>query len=89
MIERHYHKGQLLRSYDFNFRFCPPNTTNEWEGTYEMPELDDALKASISRSKDQDTVSDSFYFVGSKLIMHNKASYQYVDNDKFQHPKKK
>jgi hypothetical protein len=24
--------------------------------------------------------SDSFYFVNNKLIMHNKARYQYVDN---------
>jgi hypothetical protein len=25
-----------------------------------------------------DTVSDSFYFVGEKLIMHNKAAYSYA-----------
>jgi len=24
--------------------------------------------------------SDSFYFAGSKLIMHNKAEYRYFDN---------
>lgn len=31
MIERHYFKGRLLKSYDFLFNFCIPNTTNEWE----------------------------------------------------------
>ena len=34
MIERHYHNGTgaLMKSYDFNFSFCIPNSTNEWEG---------------------------------------------------------
>jgi len=26
------------------------------------------------------STSDSFYFVNGKLIMHNKAKYQYVDS---------
>jgi hypothetical protein len=31
MIERHYHNGTgaLMKSYDFNFSFCIPNSTNE------------------------------------------------------------
>jgi len=29
MIERHYFNNKLMKSYDFNFAFCIPNTTNE------------------------------------------------------------
>lgn len=43
MIERHYHKDKLLKSYDFNFKFCIPNTTNEWEAMYDLPKMDDDL----------------------------------------------
>ncbi|KAJ3333691.1 hypothetical protein HDU91_002871, partial [Kappamyces sp. JEL0680] len=35
MIERHYFKDRLLRSYDFTFGFCIPNTVNNWETLYE------------------------------------------------------
>lgn len=37
--ERHYFRNKLIRSYDFNFHFCIPNSTNTWEAIYEMPEL--------------------------------------------------
>lgn len=65
----------LLKSYDFNFHFCIPNSINEWEASYDLPvlsdrEIDDILAGG-------GTVSDSFYFVGDLLIMHNKASYYY------------
>ncbi|KAJ8574977.1 hypothetical protein ON010_g4228 [Phytophthora cinnamomi] len=30
------------------------------------------------------TVSDSFYFVGDELIMHNKAEYKYIPEDRAQ-----
>lgn len=38
MIERHYHNGTgaLMKSYDFNFSFCIPNSTNEWEAIYDV-----------------------------------------------------
>ena len=31
MIERHYFRDQLQRSYDFTFGFCIPGSTNSWE----------------------------------------------------------
>ena len=31
MIERHYFKNKIIQSYEFNFPFCIPNTTNTWE----------------------------------------------------------
>ena len=44
MIERHYYKDILIRSFEFKFPFCMPNTINEWESIYDMPELSEDLK---------------------------------------------
>jgi hypothetical protein len=41
MIERHYFKEKLIQSYEFTFPFCIPNTTNNWESIYTIPELDE------------------------------------------------
>ncbi|KAJ3216173.1 hypothetical protein HDU67_009822 [Dinochytrium kinnereticum] len=76
MIERHYFKDRLLKSFDFSFGFCIPNSLNTWESVYTMPNLDPALIKEIVSSPGK-TVSDSFYFVDDKLVMHNKAFYTY------------
>jgi len=77
MIERHYFKTKLVKSYDFNFQFCIPNSTNEWEAIYDMPKLSESEVNEMMTSPGL-TRSDSFYFVEGQLIMHNKASYSYV-----------
>lgn len=79
MIERHYFRNQLLRSYDFTMPFVIPNTTNTWEVIYSMPELNDAWKEALI-SAPYEAKSDSFYFVNDQLIMHNKAEYNYNEN---------
>lgn len=43
MIERHYFRNTLLKSYDFNFNFCIPNSINEWSSYYRVPPLDGSL----------------------------------------------
>mmetsp|Transcript_39800 Transcript_39800/g.55270 ORF Transcript_39800/g.55270 Transcript_39800/m.55270 type:complete len:190 (+) Transcript_39800:121-690(+) len=76
MIERHYFRDTLIRSYDFTFGFCIPNSVNSWEAIYPVPELsEDRIQQMIHN--DYETTSDSFYFVDNKLVMHNKASYMY------------
>ena len=46
-------------------------------GVYALPPMDpDLVKDMIDHP--YETSSDSFYFVGDKLIMHNKAFYKYV-----------
>lgn len=40
MIERHYFRDQLVKSFDFDFGFCPPNTRNSIEHIYDMPEFE-------------------------------------------------
>ena len=37
MIERHYFGGKCIKSYDFKFGFCMPNTTNTLEMIYDLP----------------------------------------------------
>ena len=42
-----------------------------------MPDLDPALEAEMVAAP-YETKSDSFYFVGGKMVMHNKAEYAYT-----------
>jgi hypothetical protein len=76
MIERHYFRSTLLKSFDFNLEFCIPGTRNTWEVIYEMPSIPENVKAEMVAAP-WETKSDSFYFVENKLIMHNKAEYNY------------
>lgn len=46
MIERHYFRDVLIKSFDFDFGFVIPNTTNTWESVYTMPTLPEELGAS-------------------------------------------
>jgi len=78
MIERHYFKNKIIQSYDFNFPFCIPNSTNEWEAIYDMPKFTEKEIIEIIASPEE-TKSDSFYFVDGQLIMHNKATYTYAE----------
>ena len=41
MIERHYFGDKLLKSFDFNFGFCVPNSRNTIEHIYQFPALTD------------------------------------------------
>jgi protein unc-119 len=80
LIERHYFKDQLIKSFEFKFDFCMPNSINEWETMYEIPELDPELKQKMIDFP-WETRSDSFYFVEGKMIIHNKAIYNYSTLD--------
>ncbi|KAM9331830.1 protein unc-119 homolog A-like [Pholidichthys leucotaenia] len=76
MIERHYFRDKLLKSFDFEFGFCMPSSKNTCEHIYEFPPLsEDIIREMILHP--YETQSDSFYFVDNKLVMHNKADYSY------------
>jgi len=81
MIERHYYKDKLIKSFDFTFGFCIPNSTNSWEVIYDVPVLNDKQKQDMIANPFL-TKSDSFYFVNDQLVMHNKAEYAYTRSDK-------
>ncbi|KAK9497599.1 hypothetical protein O3M35_004297 [Rhynocoris fuscipes] len=76
MIERHYFKDTLLKSFDFEFGFCIPNSSNTCEHIYHFPTLTKSLITEMINNPFE-TRSDSFYFVDGKLMMHNKADYSY------------
>lgn len=80
MIERHYFREKLVKSFDFTFGFCIPGSTNTWDSVYSLPPLSDELINDMIEHP-YETKSDSFYFVNDKLIMHNKASYKYIRED--------
>ncbi|XP_037091818.1 protein unc-119 homolog B-like isoform X2 [Pollicipes pollicipes] len=76
MIERHFFRGKLLKTFDFEFGFCIPNSRNTCEHIYEFPNIGPDTVDEMIRHP-YETRSDSFYFVDNKLIMHNKADYAY------------
>eukprot|EP00440_Ansanella_granifera_P071195 gb/GFBE01077269.1/.p1 GENE.gb/GFBE01077269.1/~~gb/GFBE01077269.1/.p1 ORF type:complete len:188 (+),score=48.63 gb/GFBE01077269.1/:1-564(+) len=76
MIERHYFRDQLITSYDFTMPFVIPNTRNTWEMIYSKPQLTQEWKDALI-SAPWEAKSDSFYFVEDRLIMHNRAEYNY------------
>lgn len=76
MIERHFFRDRLLKTFDFEFGFCIPNSKNSCEHIYEFPTLPADLVAEMIANPFE-TRSDSFYFVDDQLIMHNKADYAY------------
>lgn len=78
MIERHYFREVLIKSFDFDFGFVIPNTTNTWESVYTVPAMPEELLREIVANP-YEVKSDSFYFSNNKLIMHNKAEYRYFD----------
>ncbi|KAK5976221.1 hypothetical protein GCK32_019698, partial [Trichostrongylus colubriformis] len=47
MVERHFFKDRLLKSFDFEFGFCIPNSKNTCEHIYEFPHLSPELGAFI------------------------------------------
>lgn len=80
MIERHYFKGRVIKSYDFKFGFCIPNSKNSLEVIYDLPQLSDSEKEDMINSP-WETKSDTFFFVENKLVIHNRAEYNYAPLD--------
>lgn len=49
MIERHYFRDQLLKSFDFEFGFCIPSSKNTCEHIYEFPPLSEEISEYIKQ----------------------------------------
>lgn len=86
MVERHYFRDQLVKSFDFAFGFCIPGSINTWDAVYSMPALSEKLINDMIENP-YETRSDSFYFIENKLVMHNKAAYRYIREDAAQSKK--
>ncbi len=77
MVERHYFREKVIRSYEFPFGFLIPGSENSWEFIYDMPDLTEAEKKDIIASP-WEVKSDTFFFAENKLIIHNRAEYNYA-----------
>lgn len=75
-IERYYFKNRLLSNFEFKFPFCMPKSKNEVEFVYELPKLSEEEKRELIQCP-WEAKSDSFFFAGGSLIIHNKAAYNY------------
>ncbi|XP_077068965.1 protein unc-119 homolog B-B-like [Siphateles boraxobius] len=76
LIERHYFRDLLLKTFDFEIGFCIPHSRNTCEHIYCLPDLDShTIEEMISHPFE--TRSDSFYFAKNTLIMHHKAEYSF------------
>ena len=80
MIEKHYFRDRILKDYEFDFKFCIPNTENAWEQIYELPSMTDDEKMEIIENPGE-VRSDTFFFVENKLVMHTRAMYDYSPFD--------
>ncbi|KAG5279971.1 hypothetical protein AALO_G00083540 [Alosa alosa] len=76
LIERHYFRDRLLKSFDFEIGFCIPDSRNTCEHIYTVPQLEPEIVEEMIASP-YETRSDSFYFANNKLIMHHKAEYSF------------
>ncbi|CAK9295035.1 unnamed protein product [Gordionus sp. m RMFG-2023] len=76
MIEHHFFRDTLIKSFDFDFGFCIPNTVNTCEHIYEMPKMTHHQIRDMVKNP-YETKSDSYYFVNGNLFMHNKAEYAF------------
>ena len=77
IVDHFFFKGKLIKSFKFNFPFCAPNSTNEWEYVYDFPNLTDEVKAQMV-AQPGETKSETFFFVDKKIVLHNKAEYRFV-----------
>ncbi|XP_060758327.1 protein unc-119 homolog A [Neoarius graeffei] len=78
LIERHYFRELLLKTFDFEIGFCIPYSRNTCEHIYSLPDLDThTIEEMIAHPFE--TQSDSFYFANNKLIMHHKAEYSFSE----------
>lgn len=53
-----------------------PKTTNTLEMIYDMPEMSEEEKSAMIMAP-WETKSDTFFFVDNRLIIHNRAEYNY------------
>ena len=76
-IEKHFLEGELAKSYQFDFPFFMPNSVNNIEFIYHVPEMSNEIKEKISKKEDINAFSDTFIFADGDLIIHRRAKYVY------------
>ena len=82
LLERHYIEGKLAANFRFPFKIFPPKSKNEVEFIYVIPKLTDEVEEKLKKGEDVHAASDTFVFVGGKLIIHRRAKYTYYEASK-------
>ena len=77
LLERHYISGKLAANFKFKFPIFFPNSQNEVEFIYDIPELSPEAKEKLEKGEDIPAESDTFVFVEGKLNIHRRARYIY------------
>lgn len=79
MIERHYFRDQLLKSFDFEFGFCIPSSKNTCEHIYEFPQLsEDLSKFNYCDVISCDLLLASVCNLCNLILFYNLSSYMSV-----------
>ena len=76
MVERHYFKERLLKSFDFTFGFCMPKSKNSVEHIYDFPALTEEESKQFFRIRDRKifylTLLKPYFFMKNKLVHQKK-----------------
>jgi hypothetical protein len=79
LIERHYIDDVLVANYHFKFPLFMPNSENNIEFIYSVPNLSDVSKKKLANGELIEAKSDTFIFVKGKLTIHRRANYYYEE----------
>ena len=82
IIERHYIDNKLAVNYQFKFPLFMPKSENSIEFIYTIPKLAPEVEEQIKNGETVHAKSDTFIFVEGKLIIHRRANYAYVPDNK-------
>ena len=71
MIERHYFREKLLKSFDFEFGFCMPSSKNTCEHIYEFPPLsEDSSESTHTHTHTHThTLDICFTYLSFKIVL--------------------
>lgn len=78
LIDRHFFKGEFVKEYAMEFGPCKAGSDHCWYAKYHMPEASEEQIMDYVRMPGGHC-TDSFYFVGDELMVHNKATFTYID----------
>ena len=78
LIEKHYIDDIVVAAYRNNYPAFLPNSENNIEFIYSIPNLSEETKKKVSLGEAVQAKSDTFIFVDGKLIIHRRASYEYI-----------
>jgi hypothetical protein len=78
LIERHYIDNKLQANYKFDFPVFLPNSENNVEFMYNVPQLSKETQDNLDKGGEINAKSDTFIFVEGKLMIHRRTNYIYT-----------